>query len=185
MIGTSVAVLDTPPARPIGQYCFLMPLSPDFSQHRPDPRFDRYRDRVGRLFRSDREVGLVLVEVHPYAEVVGGWLWWRRWGPSLDALFLYTTLTDSSPTTSFRMPPMTSWQSTTQVASGTTESRSMFDGLAPRSRHISAARGSPPGEWHNCRSVRTPLSARCQPRASVAIAGSEPPRPAQADDRHG
>ncbi len=91
-IDTSVAALDTPPARAIGQYCFLVPLRPDFSQHRPDPRFDRYRDRVGRLFRSDREVGLVLVEVHPYAEVVGGWLWWRRWGPSRDALFLYTTV---------------------------------------------------------------------------------------------
>ncbi len=43
---------------------------------------------------------------------------------------------------------------------------------AEESAHLSAARGSPPGEWHNCRSVTTPLSGRCQPRASVAIAGS-------------
>lgn len=66
-----------------------MPLRPDFSGHRPNPRFDRYRDRVGRLFRGDNEVGLVLVEVGPYSEQIGGWLWWRRWGPSRDMLLLY------------------------------------------------------------------------------------------------
>ena len=32
----------------------------------------------------------MLVEVFAYAETVGGWLWWRRWGPSRDALFLLT-----------------------------------------------------------------------------------------------
>jgi hypothetical protein len=69
-----------------------MPLRPDFATHRPDSRFDRYRDRVGRLFRGDEEVGLVLVVVEPYAEQIGGYLWWRQWGPSWDALWLWTVI---------------------------------------------------------------------------------------------
>ena len=67
-----------------------MPRRPDFSRHQPDPRFDRYRQRVGRLFRDEEEVGLVLVEVEAYAEQVGGRLWWTRWGPSQDVLWLWT-----------------------------------------------------------------------------------------------
>jgi hypothetical protein len=67
-----------------------MPLRPDFTQHRPDPRLDRYRDRVGRLFRGGNEVGLVLVQAQAEAEQVGGRLWWRRWGPTRDALWLWT-----------------------------------------------------------------------------------------------
>lgn len=67
-----------------------MPRRPDFSQHRPDPRFDRYRERVGRLFRGEDEVGFVLVEVEPYAEQVGGHLWWSRWDTSRDVLWLWT-----------------------------------------------------------------------------------------------
>ncbi|MDP9460812.1 MAG: hypothetical protein M3Q22_11390 [Actinomycetota bacterium] len=67
-----------------------MPLRPDFSQHRQDPRFDRYRGRVGRLFRGDDEVGLVLVEVEPYSEQVDGHLWWRRWGRTRDVLWVWT-----------------------------------------------------------------------------------------------
>lgn len=67
-----------------------MPRRPDFSQHRPDPRFDRYRERVGRLFRDEVEVGLALVEVEPYAEQVGGRLWWTRWDNSRDVLWLWT-----------------------------------------------------------------------------------------------
>lgn len=69
-----------------------MPRRPDFAQHRPDPRLDRYRDRVGRLFRGDEEVGLVLVQVQAYAEQVGGYLWWRRWGPTRDLLWLWTVV---------------------------------------------------------------------------------------------
>lgn len=67
-----------------------MALRPDFTQHRPDPRLDRYRDRVGRLFRGDNEVGLVLVQVQAQADQVGGRLWWRRWGATRDALWLWT-----------------------------------------------------------------------------------------------
>lgn len=67
-----------------------MPRRPNFSSHRPDPRFDRYRERVGRLFRADEEVGLVLVEVEPYAQQVGGHLWWRRWDTSRDVLWPWT-----------------------------------------------------------------------------------------------
>lgn len=73
-----------------------MPLRPDFSEHRPDARFDRYRDRVGRLFRGAAEVGLVLVEVEAVCEQVGGHLWWRRWGPTQDTLWVWT-LVDGSP----------------------------------------------------------------------------------------
>lgn len=67
-----------------------MPRRPDFSEHRPDPRFDRYRERVGRLFRGEDEVGFVLVEVEPYAEQVGGHLWWTRWDKSRDVLWVWT-----------------------------------------------------------------------------------------------
>ena len=72
-----------------------MPRRPDFSQHQPDPRLDRYRQRVGRLLRDGDEVGLVLVEVEPYAEQVGGHLWWTRWGATRDLLWLWT-LVDGS-----------------------------------------------------------------------------------------
>jgi hypothetical protein len=69
-----------------------MPRRPDFSRHRQDPRFDRYRGRVGRLLRGSDEAGLVLVIVEPYAEQVGGHLWWRRWGPTHDLLWLWTVV---------------------------------------------------------------------------------------------
>lgn len=67
-----------------------MPRRPDFLRHRPDPRFDRYRGRVGRLFRDEEEVGLLLVEVEAYAEQAGGHLWWTRWDTSRDVLWLWT-----------------------------------------------------------------------------------------------
>ena len=67
-----------------------MPRRPDFSQHRADPRFDGYRDRVGRLFRAEKEVGVLLVRVEPLAESAGGHLWWTRWGESRDVLWLWT-----------------------------------------------------------------------------------------------
>jgi len=64
-----------------------MPHRPDFSQQRPDPRLDDYRQRVGRLHRGEAEVGFLLVEVEPYYEQVGGRLWWRRWSPVHDVLW--------------------------------------------------------------------------------------------------
>ncbi|WP_299038971.1 hypothetical protein [uncultured Pseudokineococcus sp.] len=70
-----------------------MPHRPDFSQHRPDQRFDSYRQRVGRLHRGETEVGFLLIEVKPYYEQVGGHLWWRRWGPVHDVLW-ESTLVD-------------------------------------------------------------------------------------------
>lgn len=48
---------------------------------------DRYRDRVGRLFRGELEVGLVLVTVEPFAVCTGGHLWWQRWGETHDVLW--------------------------------------------------------------------------------------------------
>ncbi|MGN6333320.1 MAG: hypothetical protein ACTHOD_17025 [Motilibacteraceae bacterium] len=69
-----------------------MPWNPDFSEHHPGPRLERYRDRVGRLQRDGQDVGLVLVQVAPYAEQTGGRLWWRRWSPARDALGLLTIL---------------------------------------------------------------------------------------------
>ena len=65
-----------------------MPYRPDFAQHQPDEPVGRYRDRVGRLFRGDDEAGLVLVRISANAEQVGGRLWWRRWGPTKDELWL-------------------------------------------------------------------------------------------------
>ena len=76
-----------------------MPLSPDFSEHRPDPRFDRYRGRFGRLFRGDQEVGLVLVEVETVSAQAGGHLWWRRWGSTQDVLQVWTVV-DGRPSDS-------------------------------------------------------------------------------------
>ncbi len=69
-----------------------MPLRPDFSHHRPDPRFDRYRDRVGRLYRGENGAGLVLVLVEPLSSTVGGHMWWRRWGPTRDVLWEHTVV---------------------------------------------------------------------------------------------
>lgn len=67
-----------------------MPRRPDFSQHQPDPRLDRYRERVGVLCRDQVEVGWVLVKVEPYSERSGGHLWWSRWESARDVLWLWT-----------------------------------------------------------------------------------------------
>ncbi len=69
-----------------------MPSKPDFSQHRSDPRFDRYRGRVGRLYRGEEGVGLVLLLVECIALQVGGHLWWRRWGFTRDWLYEWTVV---------------------------------------------------------------------------------------------
>jgi hypothetical protein len=69
-----------------------VPRRPDFSHHERDVRLDRYRDRVGRLFRDDTEVGLVLVTVEPFAICTSGHLWWQRWGPTYDVLWPWTVI---------------------------------------------------------------------------------------------
>lgn len=76
------------------EYGRCVPRRPDFSQHRADPRFDGYRDRVGRLYRADAEAGVVLVRVEPVAQSVGGHLWWTRWSASRDVLWLWTVIDD-------------------------------------------------------------------------------------------
>ena len=67
----------------------LVSFRPDFSQHREDPRFDRYRGRVGQLLRDGEDVGWVLVQVEPYSRQVGGHLWWSRWGRTQDLLSVW------------------------------------------------------------------------------------------------
>ncbi len=47
-----------------------VPTKPDFSRHSADPRFDPYRDRVARLYRDGREVGLAFVNED----------WLEEWG---------------------------------------------------------------------------------------------------------
>ena len=47
---------------------------------------------MGRLFRGDEEVGLVLVLVEAYSKHVGGSLWWRRWAQPWDAVWLWTVI---------------------------------------------------------------------------------------------
>ena len=58
---------------------------PDWSQHTPDPRFDPYRERVGRLYRNGDEVGLLLVRVDVRATAVSGHWWWTKWSPMYDS----------------------------------------------------------------------------------------------------
>ncbi len=58
---------------------------PDWSQHTPDARFDAYRERVGRLYRRDQEVGLLLVRVDVRATPVSGHWWWTKWSPTYDS----------------------------------------------------------------------------------------------------
>lgn len=69
-----------------------MSYRPDFSAHRPSASLAQYQDRVGRLYRDEREVGCVLVLVEASSQVVGGRLWWRRWAPPEDALNLWTVI---------------------------------------------------------------------------------------------
>jgi hypothetical protein len=70
-------------------------LKPDWRRCAQDRRFDRYRNRVARLFRGDKQVGLVLVTAVPYAEVESGHLWWRRWSTPYELLWTYTIVDDT------------------------------------------------------------------------------------------
>jgi hypothetical protein len=67
-----------------------VPFKPDWSKHKPDSRFNEYRERVARLFRGDEEVGLLLVRVEPFAQVLSGRLWWTRWSEPYDVLWMWT-----------------------------------------------------------------------------------------------
>ena len=69
-----------------------MPYRPDFSSHVPRAALGRYQERVGRLYRHEREVGSVLVLVQAFSSQVGGHLWWRRWSPPEDALKLWAII---------------------------------------------------------------------------------------------
>lgn len=62
-----------------------MPWSPTLRQ-RPDPRFDRYRNRCAALTRDGVLVGHVLILTGQGAEQRGGHLWWRKWGPECEYL---------------------------------------------------------------------------------------------------
>ena len=62
-----------------------MARRPDWSQHTPNARFDAYRERVGRLYRRDQEVGLLLIRVDVRATPVPGHWWWTKWSPTYDS----------------------------------------------------------------------------------------------------
>ncbi|GAA2038623.1 hypothetical protein WDZ16_10450 [Pseudokineococcus marinus] len=64
-----------------------MPKPPDISKYLKDARFDAYRQRVGRLLRGEANVGLLLVDVAPHYEQIGGALWWRLWSPVYEVLW--------------------------------------------------------------------------------------------------
>lgn len=64
-------------------------------RYEPDHRLDRYRERGGVLRGADGSVvGELYLQVEQQTEVVGGVLWWRRWGPWLDALRWFTWRVD-------------------------------------------------------------------------------------------
>jgi hypothetical protein len=69
-----------------------VPFRPDWTAHQPDPRFDEYRDRVARVFRGQDRVGALFVSIEPTATVLGGQLWWRRWSPTRDSLWIWILL---------------------------------------------------------------------------------------------
>src|SRR5689334_1152907 len=64
-----------------------MPLKPDWRLCTQDRRFDRYRNRVARLFRGDEPVGFLLVTAVPYSEVESGHLWWKSWSTPHEMLW--------------------------------------------------------------------------------------------------
>jgi hypothetical protein len=69
-----------------------VPRRRDFSSHVTAPDVAQHDGRVARLLRDGLPVGHLLVQTQPYAEVVAGHLWWRRWGPTVDALWLWTVV---------------------------------------------------------------------------------------------
>jgi len=73
-----------------------MPYKPDWRLCANDRRFDRYRNRVARLFRGDEEVGFLLVTAVPYANVESGHFWWRKWSTPREMLWTHTVLDGST-----------------------------------------------------------------------------------------
>jgi hypothetical protein len=69
-----------------------MSLKPDWRLCTHDRRFDRYRNRVARLFRGDTEVGFLLVTAIPFSEVESGHLWWKSWSTPHEMLWTQTVL---------------------------------------------------------------------------------------------
>jgi hypothetical protein len=77
-----------------------MPQKPDWRLCVHDRRFDRYRNRVARLFRENEAVGFLLVTAVPYANVLSGHFWWRKWSTPREMLWAHTVLNgspDSAP----------------------------------------------------------------------------------------
>jgi hypothetical protein len=62
----------------------------------PDPRLDRYRNRVAELLRSDQLVGHAMVLTEYVGEAVGGHLWWTRWAPLQEIPSVTIILFDGS-----------------------------------------------------------------------------------------
>jgi hypothetical protein len=56
-----------------------MPWNPPHTEPPLPPRLAVYAHRVAEVLKDCRPVGFLLVEPEPYAEQVGGALWWRRW----------------------------------------------------------------------------------------------------------
>jgi hypothetical protein len=56
-----------------------VPSRPPWDAHVPDPRLAALHDRTARLRRDGAVVGELHVQVEPYARLLGGHLWWRRW----------------------------------------------------------------------------------------------------------
>ena len=65
---------------------------PDWSAHTPDPRFDPWRERVGRLHRDGAEVGLLLVRVDVRANKASGYWWWTKWSTTYDYVWEWVIL---------------------------------------------------------------------------------------------
>jgi hypothetical protein len=56
-----------------------MPWNPSHTEPALPPPLAVYANRVAEVLKDGRPVGFLLVEPEPYAEQVGGALWWRRW----------------------------------------------------------------------------------------------------------
>lgn len=69
-----------------------MAWKPAFAGHLVVEPFASYRGRVGRLYRGEAEVGLLLVRVDQLALHLSGHLWWKRWGQPEDFFWLFTVV---------------------------------------------------------------------------------------------
>ncbi len=60
-----------------------------------DPRLERFRHRVARIWLAQDEVGLLLVLPEVYRTQTGGALWWRRWSEGRHGALLFLSLPQS------------------------------------------------------------------------------------------